>query len=205
MTVLADWAVAGPYFEACTCEAICPCRRVGDMPGGRSTYGICDFALGWTVERGHADGIDLSGFEVVMAGSYDDDEPGSPWRVSLYIDERANAEQFGALEAIFLGRAGGMTLENFARFIGEVYAVNRARIEIDHTPDRRSIEAGGWVEVRERAPVETTLTVSCGIPGHDHPGTEVVAERLAVSDGALRFAVSGRCGFASDFAYSASV
>ena len=127
------WAVAGPYFEACTYEAICPCRRVGGAPGGRSTYGVCDFALGWTVARGHADGLDLSGLEVVMAGSYDDDEPGSPWRVILYVDERASEEQHVALASIFLGRAGGTTFVNFARLIGEVYAVRSAAIAIDHT------------------------------------------------------------------------
>jgi hypothetical protein len=175
---------------------------VGGVPGGRSTYGVCDFALGWTIADGHADGLDLSGLEVVMAGSYNDDEPGSPWRVALYVDERASAEQHAALEAIFLGRAGGTTLENFAQHIGEVYAIHRAAIEIDHTPDVRSIAAGGWVVVRERAPVVTDRTVSCAIPGHDHPGTEVVAEMLAVDDGALCFHVTGRCGFASDFAYS---
>jgi len=105
VTVPRDWAVAGPYFEACSCDAICPCRRVGETPGGRSTYGVCDFALGWTIERGHADGFDLAGLEIVMAGSYDDDEPGSPWRVILYIDERATDAQHEALEAIYLGRA----------------------------------------------------------------------------------------------------
>lgn len=199
-----EWSVAGPYFEACSCEAICPCRRVGGAPGGRSTFGVCDFALGWTIERGHADGLDLSGLEVVMAGSYDDDEPGSPWRVILYVDERASDAQFRALESIYLGRAGGTTLENFARLIGEVYAVHPAAISIDHSPDRRSIAAGGWVRVLERAPVATDETVSCGIPGHDHPGTEVVAEALAVDDGPLRFAVSGRCGFASEFAYTSA-
>ena len=202
MSVPRDWALSGPYFEACTCEAICPCRRVGGALGGRSTYGICDFALGWTIAHGHSDEIDLSGLEVVMAGSYDDDEPDSPWRVSLYVDEGASDAQHAALEAIFLGRAGGTTLKNFARNIGDVYAVHRAGITIDHTPDRRSIAAGGWVEVRERAPVATDATVSCAIPGHDHPGTEVVAERLAVDDAPLHFDVSGRCGFASDYAYS---
>ena len=196
------WSVAGPYFEACNCEAICPCRRVGSTSGGRSTYGVCDFALGWTVARGEADSLDLSGLEVVMAGSYDDDEPGSPWRVVLYVDDRATAEQHDALAAIFLGRAGGTTLTNFARLIGEVYAVRSAAITIDHTPERRRIAAGGWVSVRELEPVSSGEIVSCGIPGHDHPGTEVIAEQLAVREEKLRFEVSGRCGFAADFAYA---
>jgi hypothetical protein len=29
-----DWHVRGSYFEACNCEAICPCRSVGGRPGG---------------------------------------------------------------------------------------------------------------------------------------------------------------------------
>jgi hypothetical protein len=198
------WAVAGPYFEACSCEAICPCRSIGGRKGGRSTYGICDFALGWTIADGHADDIDLSGLCAVMAGSYDDDEPGSPWRVTLYVDERGDETQRAALDQIFLGRAGGTTLANFAHFVGEVYAVRPAAIELDHTPDRRSIRAGGWVEVVQRGPVASDEPVSCGIPGHDRGGEEVVSELLSVRDEALSFTVRGRCGFATTYAYSSA-
>ena len=48
------WRVAGTYFEACNCEAVCPCRREGGRMGGRSTYGRCDFALSWRVTEGQA-------------------------------------------------------------------------------------------------------------------------------------------------------
>jgi hypothetical protein len=201
MSKIRRWSVAGPYFEACSCEAVCPCRSVGKRPGGRSTYGICDFALGWTIATGNADDLDLSGLEVVMAGSYDDDEPGTPWRVVLYIDERADARQRAALETIFLGDAGGTTLRNFARFIGEVYAVRPARITIEHAPNRRTIRAGGWVEVIEREPFRSEEPVTCGIPGHERPGQEIVAQRLAVDDDRLGFEFRGRCGFATTYAY----
>jgi hypothetical protein len=117
------WAVAGSYFEACNCEAVCPCRTVGERAGGRSTYGICQFALSWQISQGRADRLRLYDLGVVMAGWYDDDEPGSPWRVSLYLDERAGHEQHAALAAIFLGRASGTTLHNFAAAIGTVHAV----------------------------------------------------------------------------------
>jgi len=119
------WMVRGSYFEACNCEAICPCRRVGERAGGRSSYGICQFALSWQISQGRADGLQLDDLAVVMAGWYDDDEPGSPWRVSLYIDERASREQHAALAAIFLGRAGGTTLRNFAAAIGTVMLSGR--------------------------------------------------------------------------------
>lgn len=201
MSAIGSWAVAGPYFEACSCEAICPCRSIGGRKGGRSTYGICDFALGWTVDRGHADGVDLSGLCVVMAGSYDDDEPRSPWRVALYVDERGNNVQREALATIFLGRAGGTTLANFAHHIGEVWAVEPARIAIDHTPARRWIRANGWVEVVQREPVRSDEPVTCAIPGHDRRGEEVIADRLSLHREQLNVEVRGRCGYAATYAY----
>lgn len=196
-----EWRVSGRYFEACSCEAVCPCRRVDGRPGGRSTYGVCQFALGWSIDSGTADDLDLSGFEVVMAGFYDDDEPGSPWRVVLYVDGRASTEQQRAMEAIFLGRAGGTTLTNFAAAIRDVLAVRPARISIEHARERRHIRAGDYVEVVERAPFATGEAISCGIPGHDNTGEEVVAELLAVREERLDFEVRGRCGFASRYDY----
>jgi hypothetical protein len=196
-----EWRVSGRYFEACSCEVVCPCRRVGGRPGGRSTYGVCHFALGWSIDSGTADDLDLSGLEVVMAGSYDDDEPGSPWRVVLYVDARATAEQRRAMEAIYLGRAGGTTLTNFAAAIRDVLAIRPARISIEHSRGGRSIRAADYVEVVERAPFLTYEAISCGIPGHDHPGEEVVAELLAVRDEGLEFEVRGRCGFAARYDY----
>ena len=197
-----SWAVSGTYFEACNCEAICPCRKQGSRSGGRSTYGNCDFALSWRVADGHADGQDLTGAEVVMAGSYHDDEPGSPWRVSLYVDERRTVAERGLLADIFLGRAGGDVLQNFAAAIGEVHAVRPARIALEHTRGHEAIEAGEWVRVRGVRDVSSDETVSCGIPGHDHPGVEVVTDLQRVDDEPLRWEVIGRCGFATDFAYA---
>jgi hypothetical protein len=196
------WRVAGSYFEACSCQAICPCRRVGDRAGGRSTYGTCDFALSWVVTTGHAGTTDLSGLGVVLAGSYDDDEPGSPWRVAFYIDERAEHDQHEALTAIFLGRAGGTTLRNFAAAIGEVYAVRPARITLQHTAGRERIDVEDVVTVAALTLAPTDAPVSCGIPGHDHPGQEVVTGDFRVDDPPLRWEVSGRCGFVGDFDYT---
>jgi hypothetical protein len=132
------WAVRGSYFEACNCEAICPCRRVGGRDGGRSTYGVCQFILSWKIAEGRADELPLDDLAVVMAGWYDDDEAGSPWLVNLYVDERASDDQLEALTGIYLGRAGGTTVRNFAAAIGTVIEVRRAGIELSHEPRRWS-------------------------------------------------------------------
>jgi hypothetical protein len=199
---MADWHVAGSYFEACNCDAICPCRWQGGKklrPG--SSYGVCDFALLWWVLQGRAGTVDLAGLKTVMAGSYQDDEPGKPWRVSLYVDETASDAQAEALTGIFLGRSGGTTRRNFATRIVEVYAVRRAKIELDHTPRRWFIRADDYVEVRATEVVPSELPVTCGIPGHDRAGEELRAEILRVDDPPLRYEVHARCGYTSDFDY----
>ena len=201
MSGFIPWHASGTYLEACNCEAICPCRQIGGVKGGRSTSGVCDFALSWRILDGAASGLDLSGLSVAMAGSYTDDEPGSPWRVALYLDELANSAQREALTAIFLGRAGGTTLENFARHIGDVYAVRPARIDLEHEPDRRRIRAEDNVLVEGFREFGDGARISCAIPGHDHPGQELVADLQRVDDGRLRWEVQGRCGFATDFDY----
>lgn len=203
MTPPTDWWVEGSYFEACNCEAVCPCRQQGGRPGGRSTYGVCDFALSWSIEHGEFDGLDLAGLSVVLAGRYDDDEPDSPWRVALYLDERADRDQRDRLADVFLGRAGGTTVSNFADAIGEVYAVRSAAIRLDHHPGDQGIDVEDHVTVRAAEPVEVDEPVACGIPGYDRPGTEYRCSVMAVDDSPLRWEVTGRCGFSTDFSYRA--
>jgi hypothetical protein len=105
--------------------------------------------VSWRILNGAFAGVDLSDRFVVMAGSYNDDEPNKPWRVILYVDERSSGEQFAALTDIFLGRAGGTAFENFGKRIGATYAVRRAAIDLDHRPgDGSCVRPPGWKSAR---------------------------------------------------------
>jgi hypothetical protein len=200
-TKLTRWRTAGSYFEVCNCDAICPCREIDGRPGGLSTYGDCRFALSWFVEDGHFGELVLDGRRVVMAGWWDDDEPHTPWRVSLYVDDGADDEQLDALTEIFLGRAGGTPVEHFTRAIAEVHHVRRARIDLSHQRRRWGIKVQRYVDVQATELAAPDHTVTCGIPGHDRPGEEVVASQFDVSDDPLTWQFRGRCGFASSFDY----
>jgi len=107
------WRIRGTYFESCNCDAICPCRRIDGVAGGRSTHGVCMGVLSWLIEDGTANGTELSGIPVAMAIRYSDDEPGSPWTWVLYLDAAASEPQREALEAIFTGRLGGDAMSHF--------------------------------------------------------------------------------------------
>jgi hypothetical protein len=199
MTV--PWSVSGSYYEVCSCEAICPCRRSGGRKAGRPSYATCDLALSWWIKQGRAGAVDLGGLKVVMAGRWEA-TPDDPWRVILYVDDRATPEQKDALAAVFLGRAGGAISRGFTKNIVEVCAVRSAHIELDHTPARERIEVAPYLTVRTREAVPHDFTVTCGIPGHDHPGQEIRAETFRYADAPFDWDFSGRCGFATDFAYS---
>lgn len=200
---MSAWYVSGSYLESCNCEAICPCRRIDGVMGGRSTYGICLGALSWLVRDGCANGVDLSGLGVVLATSYSDDEEGSPWSFVLYVDERGDDDQRAALEAIFTGRLRGSQIDHFpwAWKASRQLAVRPAAIEIEHVPGRGWFRAGKYVEVRVAYPLPSRETVTCIIPGHERTGREVLAESLEVHDGELEFAFHGNCGYESNFDY----
>jgi hypothetical protein len=204
MAVATKWHIRGSYFESCNCDAICPCRRIEQVPGGRSTHGICTGVLSWLIEEGRAGGTDLAGVAVALATRYDDDEPGSPWTWILYLDENASEEQRAALEEIFTGRLGGDALEHFpwAWKSSELLAVRPVAIEVDHTRRRQWLSIRNHVTVRIRDRYPGRETVTCVIPGHDRDGEELIADELLVNDGELSFSFTGTCGYASDFAYS---
>jgi hypothetical protein len=121
--------------------------------------------------------------------------------VRLYVDGRADVPRQAALADVFLGRAGGTPARNYTAAIKEVYGVRPARIEVIHERGRQLIRVDDVVTVRARAPFAAEASVSCGIPGHDHPGEELVHETLEVEDDALSFEYHGRCGFAASFDY----
>jgi hypothetical protein len=198
------WKISGSYLEACNCDVICPCRRIGGKSGGRSTYGECCGALSWAVEAGRAGDVDLADMRVVLASRYHDDEPGSPWRFALFVDARGDQQQRQAMGDIFTGRLGGTPAKQFPWVFkaADLLGVEALEIEIDHTPGRGWFRAGAKVEVRVREPAPGQEPVSCVIPGHHRGGRELFGDSIDVNAGPLVFSFRGRCAYESTFAYS---
>jgi hypothetical protein len=177
---------------------------VGGRPGGPSSFGECFGALSWHIHEGHADGLDLVGLRTVMSIRYFDRvQPSTRWEVVLYVDEGAGDEQRAALADIFLGRAGGTVAGLYGPAIGEVCAVRPARITLEHVAPRKRIDVVGYLHVEAEGDASEPGDVRCGIPGYDHPGTELHGDALQSTDPALRWEVRGRrnAAFATDFDY----
>jgi hypothetical protein len=192
-----NFRVRGSYLESCNCEAICPCRTIGGMPGGRSTYGTCYGVLTWRIEDGRVGDTDVSGLAVALVYSYDDDEEGSPWSLVLHVDERGDEAQRAALERVFLHELRHLPWIRKAR---EIVAVRPSRIE---AADGR-VRIGTAVSLHAARPFETDQTVTCIVPGHDHLGHELVADELVVADDPFAWELSGNCAYAADFDYASA-
>ena len=199
-----SWRIRGSYFESCNCDAICPCRRIDGVPGGRSTHGVCEGVLSWLIEQGNADGVDLSGLPVAIAMRYSDDEAGSPWSWILYLDARAKAEQRDALVGIFTGELGGDALRHFpwAWKPSDLLAVRPVDIDVDHTRRRQRLRVRDSVRVQIRSRYDGSESVTCVVPGHERVGEELVADELVVEDGPLALSYRGVCGYGSTFEYA---
>ena len=203
-TTLTPWRIRGSYFESCNCEAICPCRMVGTVKGGRSTHGICFGVLSWLVEEGHAGDIELSGLAAAFVIRYDDDVPGSPWSFVVHVDERGGEEQRRALAAILTGDLGGEAVLRlpWVSKPSELIDVRASPIEIENGASGCELRVGRAITLRASRPFGTDEVVACGIPGYGFPGTELLADELVVDNDPFAWELSGNCAFASQFDYS---
>ena len=128
---------------------------------------------------------------------YDDDEPDSPWRLVLHVDEDADRTQAAALKWLFLD---GLHQLPWIRKARHLIGVRDSRIEIDGT----EVTIGTAVAVRASERFETDLPVACGIPGYDRKGYEMIADELRVADEPFAWELRGNCAFASDFDYASA-
>ena len=198
------YSVGGSYFESCNCDAICPCRMVDGVRGGRSTHGVCFGALAWLVEEGRVGDVDVSGLAAVLVVRYDDDEPGSPWTIVLHVDAAGNEEQRTALARVFLGEIGGpkVGVLPWVRKARHLVDVRADSIELEPDGDGYILRVGEAVRARAVRPAPSDSVVRCGIPGYEEPGRELVADELAVQDDPFGWDVTENCAFASRFSYA---
>jgi len=148
-----SFSVAGDYFEVCSCDVSCNCVWLG-----QATRDDCDVLLAWHVSNGSKDGVDLSGLNAVMAVHSPKRMTDGGWKVALYLDDRASAEQSEALGAVFSGAAGGH-LANLGPLIGEVAGVEPATIRFEKSDGSLHAEVAGTLSMSSEQVV--------GMDGHE--------------------------------------
>ena len=130
------WQLSGRWVEMCSCKMYCPCNLGPAEP----THGWCSASLMIDIERGNADGTDLSGAKLALSAQLPGDFMGGMDLAKLYFDERLSKDQQGALEAIFQGKKGGVW-EPMSAVIKKWLPSQVAAIEIN-TGDKPSFKVG---------------------------------------------------------------
>jgi hypothetical protein len=98
------WQLSGRSIELCNCKMLCPCWL---GPEGEPDQGWCGGALGFDIQRGSSDDVDLSGTKVALATEFPGNFFAGKGTARLYIGDSATAEQRRELEAILSGKKGG--------------------------------------------------------------------------------------------------
>ena len=138
---MADWNLKGNYFESCNCDLVCPCIFLQPP-----SEGFCEAQVGWHIEEGHLDGVDLSGRKVGVwlhapcEGDAKNLTDGG-WKLALYVDDEATDEQFDAITQLWSGNHGGH-LAVIASLVGEVMSAEKAPITIEFTEKSRKLVIG---------------------------------------------------------------
>lgn len=199
---MTQWNLNGTYFEACSCEAACPC--VFTSP---PTQGDCTALVAWHIDKGKYGDVKLDGLNVALAVHAPGHMLQTKWKAAAYFDDKASNAQNDALHAIFSGKAGGHPA-TLASFIGEIIGAKNVPMRYQGNGKQASLTIPGIVE----AEIETLegqggqpITIDnhplCIAPGK--PATVARSKHFTFSDYGMDWKLSGRNGFLSDFTYSA--
>jgi len=196
-----SWKIEGTYFEACNCEAACPCVFLS-----KPTEGQCDAMVAWHIDKGSFEKVALDGLNVALAVHSPGHMAQVKWEVAVYLDERANDAQKDALTKIFAGQAGGHPAR-LASHVGKILGVASVPMQYAAAGKQRSLKIPNRVEASIEA-IEGQGGAEITIENHPlciAPGEPAVAARsrkLSYRDHGMSWEVSGRNGFYSPFQYA---
>jgi hypothetical protein len=102
--------------------------------------------LAWHIDSGDVEGIDVSDRSVVLLLDAPKQMSEGNWRVGVFMDDRASAEQTEKLGAIFSGEMGG-PMANLTPLISENLGMEMAPIEHIDEGRRHRVTVGQAVDV----------------------------------------------------------
>ena len=169
-----QWKISGEYFEACSCDFVCPCPTSG--MAARPTKGACDAGLVFHVERGAHGSTTLDGLNFAVLLHTPGPMIAGNWTVGMVVDEQATPAQREALTAIGSGQGGG-PMAAVGPLIGTFAGVDVKAIRIERDGMRRSVSIPGLLDLAVEgipgaSPAEPIFFDNVG-----HP----VASRLALA------------------------
>jgi len=139
-----SWSIECDYLESCNCDFGCSCNF-----SGFPNFGRCEALVGFHVRRGNYGLTRLDGLDFVYTASWPKAIHQGNGTMRVYIDQRASAEQRGAITEITYGRAGGNgEFKMFAATFSYQFEPEFVPIEMKVDGSRSSFRVPGVLEVQ---------------------------------------------------------
>src|SRR5712691_11418994 len=121
------YRISGHSTEFCSCHVTCPCAF-----GGPPDRGRCTGVFSFHVEKGQADGVDLSNTYALLCATFGPE----PWTAGgftavLILDTNGSKAQREALKGILTGKMGG-DAAGLAALIADLKDIVEAPIAYRH-------------------------------------------------------------------------
>jgi hypothetical protein len=174
-----DWHISGQYYETCSCDFICLCIPSG--MGITPTKGNCTVAMAFQVEQGSFGHVPLDNLGFIVVARTPEAMGKGNWQVGIVVDDRASAEQQGAIAAIASGAAGG-PMAALSGLVGRFLGMHTASIQFDRQGHKWSVRAKDAVEMK-----------GIGVVGISPEATEPVHFAYTGHPAADRFAIAHAC------------
>jgi hypothetical protein len=197
---VAPWHASGTVLTACNCDYGCPCNF-----NARPTQGHCEGGWSWHVETGAFGDVRLDGLSLTVYADWPGAIHEGGGTAIAFYDERADADQRGALLALLAGDAGG-PWEIFRATYEFAREPAPAPYEVALAGDRSRLRIGDAVEL-ETEPIRNVVTGAEVHPRILLPEGLVVKELAALSsrrfsvDDAIAYDHSGHYAFVGPFDY----
>ena len=169
-----QWKISGDYFEACSCDSVCPCPTSG--MAARPTKEACDAGLVFHVERGAHGTTTLDGLSFAVLLHTPGPMIAGNWTVGMIVDERATAEQREALVAIGSGQGGG-PMAAVGPLVSKFAGVESKPIRIERGAMQRSASIPGMLDIAVEGIPGASPTEPIYLDNVSHPA----ASRLALA------------------------
>jgi len=138
------WQITGEYFEACSCDSVCPCPTSG--LAAPPTKGSCDAGLVFQVDRGQYGTTKLDGLSFAVLLHTPGPMIQGNWTVGVVVDERATGDQRDALTQIASGQAGG-PMAALGPLVGSFAGSEAKPIRIEKSGMKRSVSIPDMLDV----------------------------------------------------------
>ena len=139
------WQMSVYYLDACNCDWGCPCQF-----NAKPTYGNCEGVSGIHIIKGGYGSVKFANLNAALIASWPGAVREGRGKASLYIDDRASAEQFDVLSKIFTGEAGGGPFEVYRSTFQKIQEPRRAKITFQAKGLNSRIKIGdvaeAWLE-----------------------------------------------------------